>query len=105
MPAALPPSPRPPERVVIAMDEPDTSNLRIIGGYRSDRFNNTRIDSMIKTGWFPSGISHEDRSRLKFTAVKGLQAFKAADEIEGMIAAQAMAAHHASMVCRALCQH
>jgi hypothetical protein len=34
-----------------------------------------------------------------FTAVKGLQAFAPTDEIEGMIAAQAMAAHHASMEC------
>jgi hypothetical protein len=88
-----------PERVVIAMDAPDTSDLRIIGGSRSDRFNNTLIDSMIKTGWFPPGQSEEDRNRLLFVAVKGLQAFAPADEIEGMIAAQAMAAHHASMEC------
>jgi len=32
-------------------------------------------------------------------AVTGLRAFKPTDEIEGMIAAQAMAAHHASMEC------
>ena len=34
-----------------------------------------------------------------FTAVKGVQAFAPTDEIKGMIAAQAMAAHHASMEC------
>ena len=54
---------------------------------------------MVKTGWFPPGIADEDRRRQMFVAVKGLLAFKAADEIEGMIAAQAMAAHHASMEC------
>jgi hypothetical protein len=88
-----------PERVVITMDEPDTSDLRIIGGSRSDKFNSTLIDAMVKTGWFPPGLADEDRRRQMFVAVKGLQAFKPADEIEGMIAAQAMAAHHASMEC------
>ena len=77
--------------------EPDT--LRAIGGSRSDRFNNALIDAMVKTGWFPPGQSDEDRSRQLFVAVTGLRAFKPADEIEGMIAAQAMAAHHASMEC------
>src|SRR6476619_1517656 len=54
---------------------------------------------MTKTGWFPPGQSDEDRNRQLFVAVKGLQAFAPADEIEGMISAQAMAAHHASMEC------
>jgi hypothetical protein len=57
------------------------------------------IDSMVNTGWFPTGMSDEDRARLLFVAVTGLMAFKPTDEIEGMIAAQAMAAHHASMEC------
>ena len=69
------------------------------GGSKSDRFNNTLIDSMVKTGWFPPGLSDEDRARQLFVAVTGLQAFKPADEIEAMLAAQAMAAHHASMEC------
>jgi len=73
--------------------------LRPIGGSKSDRFNNTLIDSMIKTGWFFPNQSDEDRARQIFVAVSGLQAFKAADEIEGMIAAQAMAAHHTVMEC------
>ena len=54
---------------------------------------------MVKTGWFPTGMSDEDRARQMFVAVTGLQAFKPADEIEAMLAAQAMAAHHASMEC------
>jgi hypothetical protein len=91
-------SPKPkPIEIRLGEAEPDT--LRAIGGSRSDKFNGTLIDSMVKTGWFPSGLADEDRNRLMFVAVKGLQAFKPADEIEGMIAAQAMAAHHASMEC------
>jgi hypothetical protein len=88
-----------PERVVIAMDEPDTSDLRIIGGSKSDRFNNALVDSMIRTAWFFPNQTEEDRNRQLFVAVTGIQAFKATDEIEGMIAAQAMAAHHAAMEC------
>ena len=87
------------ERVVIAMDEPDTSDLRPIGGSRSDRFNNALIAVAVNTGWFPPGQSDEDRNRQLFVAVTGLRAFAPTDEIEGMIAAQAMAAHHASMEC------
>ena len=87
------------KQVVIRLGEAEPDTLRPIGGSRSDRFNNALIDSMTTTGWFPAGQSEEDRNRQIFVAVTGLQAFKPADEIEGMIAAQAMAAHHASMEC------
>ena len=88
-----------PKPVEIRLDEVEPDTLRAIGGSRSDKFNNALIDSTIKTGWFPLQQSDEDRARQLFVAVKGLQAFAPADEIEGMIAAQAMAAHHASMEC------
>ena len=54
---------------------------------------------MVKTGWHFTGQSDEDRARQLFVAVTGMQAFKPSDEIEAMLAAQAMAAHHASMEC------
>ena len=54
---------------------------------------------MANTGWFQPGQSDEDRNGKIFVAVTGLRAFAPTDEIEGMIAAQAMAAHHASMEC------
>jgi hypothetical protein len=88
-----------PKPVVIRLGEAEPDTLRLIGGSRSDRFNSALIDSMTKTGWFPSGQSEEARNQQLFTAVTGLQAFKVADEIEAMIGAQAMAAHFASMEC------
>lgn len=88
-----------PKPVEIILDEAEPDALRPIGGSKSDRFNNTLIDAMVKTGWFPPRLADEDRRRLMFVAVTGLRAFAASDEIEGMIAAQAMAAHHASMEC------
>ena len=88
---------RKPIEVCLGEGEPDT--LRAFGGSRSDRFNNSLIDSMVKTGWFPTGMSDEDRATRLFVAVTGLQAFRPNDEVEAMLCAQAMAAHHASMEC------
>jgi hypothetical protein len=92
--AALKPKP-----VVIRLGEAEPDTLRPLGGSLSDRFNSALIDSMTPTGWFPPGQSDEDRDRQLFVAVTGLRAFAPTDEIEGMLAAQAMAAHHASMEC------
>jgi hypothetical protein len=89
-------APKPP---VILLGEAEPDTLRSIGGSKSDRFNNALIGAMVSTGWFPRGQSDEDRNLQLFVSVTGLQAFKPADEIEGMIAAQAMAMHHASMEC------
>jgi hypothetical protein len=88
-----------PAPVEVRLGDPEPDTLRAVGGSRSDRFNNVLVDSMVKTGWFPTGMADEDRARQMFVAVTGLQAFKPADEIEAMLAAQAMAAHHASMEC------
>ena len=92
-------TPPEPKEVVIRLGEAETDTLRPFGGSKSDQFNNALIDSTVDTGWFPTGMSDEDRARQLFVAVTSLQAFKPADEIEGMIAEQAMAAHHASMEC------
>jgi hypothetical protein len=88
-----------PKPIEVRLGDPEPDTLRAFGGSKSDRFNNSLIDSMVKTGWFPAGMSDEDRATKLFVAVTGLQAFKQADEIEAMLAAQAMAAHHASMEC------
>jgi hypothetical protein len=103
--AKKPDGPTAPEPVVIAMDEPETAELRTIGGSRSDRFNNSLVTAVINSGWFPPGQSKEDRDRQCFVAVTGLQAFKPTDEIEGMLAAQAMAMHHASIECSRRAMH
>jgi hypothetical protein len=92
-------APPEPKQVVIRLGEAEPDTLRPIGGSRSDRFNNILIDATVKTGWFFPDQSDADRARQIFVTVTGLQAFKPADEIEGMIAAQAMAAHHAAMEC------
>jgi hypothetical protein len=94
-----------PVPVQILIDEPESDKLRTIGGSRSDKFNNAVINSAVNTGWFPPGQSIEDRTRQIFVTVTGLRAFKPTDEIEAMLAAQAMAAHHASMECSRRAMH
>ena len=88
-----------PVPIEIRLGEAEPETLRAIGGSRSDRFNNALIAAAVNTGWFPPGQPDEERSRQMFVAVTSLQAFAPADEIEGMICAQAVAAHHASMEC------
>jgi hypothetical protein len=88
-----------PKPVEIRLGEPEPNILRAIGGSKSDRFNNILINSVVRTSWFPSGQSDEDRNRQLFATATTLQAFKPVDEIEAMLAAQAMAMHYASMEC------
>jgi hypothetical protein len=88
-----------PRKNVIILDKAETDRLRPVGGSWSDQFNNALIGAMSKTCWFPPGQSDEDCDRQHFVAVTALRAFKPTDEIEGMLAAQAMAMHHASMEC------
>jgi hypothetical protein len=88
-----------PTSVNVILDEPEPGQLTAVGGSRRDRFNNNLIRAMVQTGWFAPGQSNEDRDQQIAVAVIGMQAFKPTDEIEGMLAAQAMAVHHASMEC------
>jgi hypothetical protein len=88
-----------PKPIEIRLGEAEPDTLRAIGGSKSDRFNTLLIDTVVKTRWFPPGQSDEDHARQLFATATALQAFKPADEIEAMLAAQALAMHHASMEC------
>src|SRR5689334_19549478 len=77
----------------------EKGELRHLCGSSSDRFNNILLNAVGNTLWAPTGQSEEDRTAQCTAAVIALGAFRPADEIEGMIAAQAIAMHHASMEC------
>jgi len=77
----------------------EKGELRHLCGSPSDRFNNILLNAVGNTLWAPAGQSEEDRTAQCTAAVIALGAFKPADEIEGMLAAQAIAMHHASMEC------
>jgi Ca2+-binding RTX toxin-like protein len=83
----------------ILIGEPETDELRAFGGSRSDKFNGVLINAMARTGWFPPGQTDEACNQQMFAAVAALRAFKPADEIEGMLAAQTVAMHFGAMEC------
>jgi len=83
----------------IVLGKPDTSTLKGVGGANSDRVNTVMLTSVIYSLWLPAGLTEEDRDRRYEAALMMMEAFKAQDTVEGMIAAQAVAMHYAAMEC------
>jgi hypothetical protein len=88
---------RTPPRVVLGDEEKGV--LRQLGGSLNDTFNQVLVNAVGQSLWAPAGQSEADRNSQCTAAVVALRAFAPCDEIEGMIAAQAIAMHHASMEC------
>jgi hypothetical protein len=86
-------------RVLIANDPKDhQGTLKAIGGSQSDHWNQTIANQSVRTLW----IAHSDEKTLESqrkATVSALVGIGPKDEIEGMIAAQLLAAHNASMEC------
>jgi hypothetical protein len=73
--------------------------LRMIGGSMSDYWNNIVANQAIGTLWFREYADAEEIERQRHATVDALIGLKPMDEIEGMIAAQLIACHNASMEC------
>lgn len=84
-----------PTRLMI--DRADTACLRRVGGSRFDRFNDMLISQTIAAQWEPAAMAAEDRAKRREAVLLGLVAFDPRDEVEGMLAAQAMALHAMTM--------
>src|SRR5262249_20073149 len=84
----------------VVADDPEALKgmLKRIGGSQSDHWNNILANQTIQTLW----LKHSDtdpRDRQYGATVAALAGIGPKDEIEGMIAAQLLAAHHAAMEC------
>jgi hypothetical protein len=84
----------------IVVDNPDDfkGTLKRIGGSRSDHWNNVLINQAARTLW----IKHSDEEthdQQCSATVAALIGIGPKDELEGMIAAQLLAAHNAAMEC------
>ena len=84
---------------VVANDPDDRKGaLKNIGGSQSDHWNNLLANQAIQTLW----VKHSDKEsldrQLRATAA-ALVGIGPKDELEGMIAAQLLAAHNAAMEC------
>jgi len=84
---------------VVANDPEDRKGrLKKIGGSQSDHWNNTLINQAVQSLWMKNS-SPEERDRQLSATVAALMGVGPRDELEGMMAAQLVAAHNAAMEC------
>lgn len=72
--------------------------LKTIGGSMSDDWNNILANQTIQTLWLKHADADEIRKQ-RHATVDAMIGIKPGDELEGMIAAQLIACHNASMEC------
>jgi hypothetical protein len=87
-----------PNTVVLGDPVDQKGNLKIIGGSQSDNWNKTLANQAVQALWFKSA-DRDERDRQLSATVAALVGIGARDELEGMMAAQLIAAHNASMEC------
>jgi hypothetical protein len=87
------------DKTVVVNDPDNLKNmLKSIGGSQSDDWNNVLGIQTLQSLWFKHS-DKEECDRQNGAAIAGLIGIGPKDEIEGMIAAQLIAAHNATMEC------
>ena len=81
-------------------DDPEDrkGRLKNIGGSQSDHWNNTLVNQAVQSLWMKNS-SPEERDKQLSATVAALMGIGPRDELEGMMAAQLVAAHNAAMEC------
>ncbi len=79
--------------------EKGPGSLRPIGGSGSKALNNVLVNQAAAALWLPTDLAEGERDRRYHAAIIAMMEFKPADGIEGMMAAQAVGLHTASMEC------
>jgi hypothetical protein len=87
-----------PKTVVADDPEDKKGRLKHIGGSDSDQWNNILANQAVQALWLKNS-SAEERDKQLVATVAALVGIAPRDEIEGMMAAQLVAAHNASMEC------
>jgi hypothetical protein len=83
----------------LALDPKDhQGRLRFIGGSTSDHWNSILVDQATSSLWLAHS-EEEQRDRQRSATVVALASIGPKDELEGMMAAQLVAAHNATMEC------
>jgi hypothetical protein len=86
-------------KTVVADDPEDRKGrLKNIGGSQSDHWNNTLANQAVQALWVKNS-SLEERDKQLSATIAALMGIAPKDEIEGMMAAQLVAAHNAAMEC------
>ena len=74
-------------------------SLKSLGGSVSRAFNSVVVNEALRAAWLPSNLAADDREKRMQAVIGFMLEFKPRDAIEGMMAAQAAAAHAAAMEC------
>src|SRR6516164_990557 len=84
----------------LAANDPDDrkAQLKNIGGSQSDHWNNTLANQAMHARWMKNS-DQETRDKLLSATLAALVGIAPKDELEGMMAAQLIAAHNAAMEC------
>jgi hypothetical protein len=92
--------PRGKEPKTLVADDPadQKGRLKNIGGSKSDQWNNILANQVMQALWLKNSTAEERDKQLSAT-VAALVGIAPRDELEGMIAAQLVAAHNAAMEC------
>src|ERR1051326_4293567 len=86
-------------KTVIADDPADRKGvLKVIGGSQSGRWNNAVVNQAVQALWVKNS-SPEERDKQVSATIAALWGIAPKDELEGMMGAQLLAAHHAAMEC------
>lgn len=84
---------------VVANDPADSKGaLKSIGGSQSDHWNNLLANQAVQALWVKNS-SPEERDKQLTATVAAMVGIGPKDELEGMMAAQLIAAHNAAMEC------
>lgn len=88
------------QAVTVVADDPDDrkGRLKNIGGSQSDHWNNTLANQAVQTLWLKNS-SPEERDKQLSATIAALTGIAPKGELEGMVAAQLIAAHNAAMEC------
>jgi hypothetical protein len=86
--------------ITVVADDPEDrkGRLKTIGGSQSDHWNNTLANQAVQALWVKNS-SAEQRDKQLSATVAALMGIAPKDELEGMMAAQLVAAHNAAMEC------
>jgi hypothetical protein len=90
----------PPKGKVVVVENPDhgKGKLKRFGGSVSDTFNNVLATQAINSLWLKNSDA-EGQDKLMSAALAAMAGIAPKDELEGMLAAQMVAAHNGAMEC------
>jgi hypothetical protein len=74
-------------------------NWKNLGGSNYDDFNQRLLDQTLVTLWLPESTDNETRNQMLHAVIASMTGIAPQDEVEGMLAAQMVATHAATMEC------